>query len=506
MGVSGDFVNGVGAGGEGGGVGVSELKFRLLAIPNDGEENEVPHPGNLMCLEPLNGGDFRIVRLVIAPPLAGCSSVGDIGVNTICVGAEGGEWQKREVVGISVEWGVPESVQLALLPLQRNRQTEYPQRESEHHGLFGPQSDIACPPSLEERAQTDSRVSAETTEDRQSKSGIRLSVCPPPPARESRASAVHGGREEEEVSVDHSDSMTVCNSPTQDRSFVDNAITRSDRSNSTHLHSRDDGCGQKEEREGVHRLSVSLKRHRSESTLTQREADECDEVFGCPGERRGGGLWGEGREAGCVREEKQRRLTVSLSDSAPLSSELCRGRGRPMVGRKAVLSENDRRGGEGGEVKRNRHRQILCLHGRVRTRCKECGGGSLCEHGRVRCRCRECGGKSICQHGRERHICKECGGEGICEHGRQRFQCKDCGGKGICEHGRQRHLCKDCGGKGICEHGRRRSQCKDCGGKSICDHGRQRYYCKDCGGGAFCVHRRERQGCQECLQVSFLPP
>ena len=51
-----------------------------------------------------------------------------------------------------------------------------------------------------------------------------------------------------------------------------------------------------------------------------------------------------------------------------------------------------------------------------------------------------------------------------CEHGRRRSVCKDCGGGSICEHGRVRSMCKDCGGSGLCEHGRRRSQCKDCGG------------------------------------------
>uniref|UniRef100_A0A0G4HDI6 CBM20 domain-containing protein n=1 Tax=Chromera velia CCMP2878 TaxID=1169474 RepID=A0A0G4HDI6_9ALVE len=264
-GVSGDFVNGVG--GEGWGFGVSELKFRLFAILNDGEETEVPHSGNLMCLEPLRGGDFRIVRLIGAPPHADYSSVGERGVNTICVGAEGGEGQERKVVGISVEWGVPESVQLALLPLHTNKQTEHPQRESEHHGLSGPQSDIACPPSLEERAQTDSKMSSKTTEDHQSKSGIRVSVCPPPPAGESRAPAVYRGREEEEVCVDRSDSMTVFNSPTQAKSLDDNTIPRSRPSISAHPHSCDDGCSQKEGREGVHSLSVSFKRRRSESDL-----------------------------------------------------------------------------------------------------------------------------------------------------------------------------------------------------------------------------------------------
>ena len=53
-------------------------------------------------------------------------------------------------------------------------------------------------------------------------------------------------------------------------------------------------------------------------------------------------------------------------------------------------------------------------------------------------------GSSICEHGRLRHKCKECGGKGICEHGRERYYCKECGGKGICEHGRRRNTCKEC--------------------------------------------------------------
>ena len=105
---------------------------------------------------------------------------------------------------------------------------------------------------------------------------------------------------------------------------------------------------------------------------------------------------------------------------------------------------------------------------RVGTRCTHVKMGyKKCEHGRVRSVCKECGGGSICEHGRRRYTCKECGGGSICEHGRHRSQCKDCGGSGICEHGRVRHCCKECGGSGICEHGRVRSICKECGGGSI---------------------------------------
>jgi hypothetical protein len=136
---------------------------------------------------------------------------------------------------------------------------------------------------------------------------------------------------------------------------------------------------------------------------------------------------------------------------------------------------------EHGVKKRSRCKVCrACPHGRQRSQCKECGGGSICEHGRQRSQCKECGGGSICEHGRQRSRCKECGGSQICEHGRRRSQCKECGGASICKHGRRRSACKECGGSGICEHGRQRSKCKECGGASICEHGRQRFRCKEC--------------------------
>ena len=101
-----------------------------------------------------------------------------------------------------------------------------------------------------------------------------------------------------------------------------------------------------------------------------------------------------------------------------------------------------------------------CEHGvKYRSRCKVCSG---CPHGRRRSQCKECGGGSICEHGRQRHVCKECGGSQICEHGRIRSKCKECGGTSICEHGRVRSRCKECGGGSICEHGHVRYNCKEC--------------------------------------------
>uniref|UniRef100_A0A0G4I1Q0 CBM20 domain-containing protein n=1 Tax=Chromera velia CCMP2878 TaxID=1169474 RepID=A0A0G4I1Q0_9ALVE len=352
-------------------VGVSELKFRLLAVPNDGEGSGVPNSDNVVSLEPLSGGDFRVVRLIGAPPLSDSSAVGERGDNTFHVGVEGGgEQQERGVVGISVEWGVLESVQLALLPRPTNRQTEHPQREND------PQSEIACPPRTE-GIQVDARIS-ESTNEQQSASAS--SVCP-------SQSAVELCLKENEVHPDRSPSVGVCNRPSADTNVTDNRFLSCHPPTSPHLLPHDCTRGRRQEEDGQRAQSVQLKRRRSESGLTQAEADTYDQVGVCAGERKERASWGG--DGDVLREEKQRRLTVPLSDLAPLSSELCRKRGDPDAGGNGVVFENGHRG---GEVKRNRHRQILCLHGRVRSQCKLCGGGSVCEHGRQRSKCKDCGG------------------------------------------------------------------------------------------------------------------
>jgi hypothetical protein len=159
-----------------------------------------------------------------------------------------------------------------------------------------------------------------------------------------------------------------------------------------------------------------------------------------------------------------------------------------------IFQQQDRQGS--GQVSK---RTIpLCEHGRQKSQCKDCGGGSICEHFRIRSKCNECRGGSVCQHGRIKSTCKECGGSSFCQHGRRRRICKECMGSGICQHGRQRRQCKECGGFNICEHGKRRSTCKECGGSSICQHGRYKYTCKDCGGSSICEHGRQRRICKEC--------
>ncbi len=49
-----------------------------------------------------------------------------------------------------------------------------------------------------------------------------------------------------------------------------------------------------------------------------------------------------------------------------------------------------------------------------------------CEHGRRRTRCADCGGGSICPHGQDRYQCRECMGAGMCQHGKQKCRCRVC--------------------------------------------------------------------------------
>ena len=65
-------------------------------------------------------------------------------------------------------------------------------------------------------------------------------------------------------------------------------------------------------------------------------------------------------------------------------------------------------------------KSVTCVHGRQKSRCKECGGISVCEHGRRKSRCKDCGGSEICAHGKERSKCHACKGGSICIHGRRR--------------------------------------------------------------------------------------
>ena len=132
------------------------------------------------------------------------------------------------------------------------------------------------------------------------------------------------------------------------------------------------------------------------------------------------------------------------------------------------------------EVQKRRKGPNICLHGRVWSVCRQCGGGSICQHNRRRSVCKDCGGGGICQHGKQKTQCKACGGACVCPHGKQKSQCKECGGGSICPHDRVRSKCRECGGGSICRHKKRRSMCVECGGGSVCAHGKRKLMCKIC--------------------------
>ena len=42
------------------------------------------------------------------------------------------------------------------------------------------------------------------------------------------------------------------------------------------------------------------------------------------------------------------------------------------------------------DLGRKRETKGICQHNRIRSQCKECGGGSICQHNRIRSKCKTC--------------------------------------------------------------------------------------------------------------------
>lgn len=103
-----------------------------------------------------------------------------------------------------------------------------------------------------------------------------------------------------------------------------------------------------------------------------------------------------------------------------------------------------------------------CTHGKLKSRCKDCGGSQICKHNKRKSECVECKGGSICEHKRLKYNCKLCGGGRICEHDKRKDECKNCNGTQICKHSNIKSQCKECGGTRICVHSKRRSECIEC--------------------------------------------
>ena len=85
-----------------------------------------------------------------------------------------------------------------------------------------------------------------------------------------------------------------------------------------------------------------------------------------------------------------------------------------------------------------------------------------CPHNKSKSKCIECGGGSVCEHKKQKIYCKDCGGTAICEHNKVKYSCKECKGSAICEHNKRKRLCIDCKGSGTCIHFKRFDNCKIC--------------------------------------------
>jgi hypothetical protein len=91
-----------------------------------------------------------------------------------------------------------------------------------------------------------------------------------------------------------------------------------------------------------------------------------------------------------------------------------------------------------------------------------------------------------------------------CSHNKYKSKCVDCGGGSVCEHKKQKIYCKDCNGKAICEHNRIKYSCKDCKGTAICEHNKRKRLCLDCKGSGTCVHNKRIDGCKICNINNYL--
>jgi len=140
------------------------------------------------------------------------------------------------------------------------------------------------------------------------------------------------------------------------------------------------------------------------------------------------------------------------------------------------------------EIVRDKWGHIICSHGRIKNRCKDCGGSSICSHNKRKAYCKDCGGSAFCSHGKFKSVCRDCSPISFCSHGKFKSICKDCSPNSFCSHNKIKKQCKECGGSQICSHGKQKSQCRDCGGSSICSHSKQYANCRICSpnSNAFC--------------------
>jgi len=140
----------------------------------------------------------------------------------------------------------------------------------------------------------------------------------------------------------------------------------------------------------------------------------------------------------------------------------------------------------------------ICIHNKRKASCIDCHGSQICVHNKRKSRCKKCDGKEYCLHNKIKNICKECGGASICEHSKIKFRCIECLGSSICIHNKRKSRCINCNGSQICIHNKEKGDCKDCDGSQICIHNKRKRYCKECGGSQICIHNKIKSNCIEC--------
>jgi len=144
------------------------------------------------------------------------------------------------------------------------------------------------------------------------------------------------------------------------------------------------------------------------------------------------------------------------------------------------------------------NKSSFCIHSKKPKLCVICDGRGYCQHGKIKSDCVQCGTRKLCEHGKKKAVCTDCKGVSICEHGKRRTHCWQCGGCSICEHNIQKSTCKICNKNAYCEHGVIKSQCIPCDSASICSHKKIKTKCKLCKGGSVCEHDKLRTYCKPC--------
>lgn len=80
------------------------------------------------------------------------------------------------------------------------------------------------------------------------------------------------------------------------------------------------------------------------------------------------------------------------------------------------------------KIEKKKYVRPKCIHGKLKTYCVSCGGGSICPHMKRKEECRECKPQYFCEHNRRKKECIPCGGPNVCIHSKLKHRCKECHG------------------------------------------------------------------------------